>query len=417
MINKNGFHYGWIILLLVVMTVTGALGFARFGYTMLYPPMQQGLSLDEVKASDLQVGNLAGYLVFALFCGMLAAKFGPRIIIAIFLGVVAVAMFLTGLADNFIGALAARTLTGIGSAGANVSAMGLVAAWFSSKRRGLATGIAVSGSSFGLLLTGAFIPRILNSFSESGWRYSWFALSLLTLGFAIVAFVFMKNNPSKLGLAPVGASREEARVPAAKPSSSLGWGRIIKSPTVWHLAFIYVLFGFSYIIYMTFYVRYLSGEAGFLKEDAGFFLALIGGASVLSGLVWGWISDRIGRKYSLAMVFGIQALSYIIFGMERSPFGILASSVLFALTAWSIPAIMAAATGDILGPKLAPATLGFITFFFGIGQMLGPFLGGRVAQAYHSFSLVFIIAGCAAALGAVASLFINSNAVSKPKEG
>ena len=47
---------------------------------------------------------------------------------------------------------------------------------------------------------------------------------------------------------------------------------------------------------------------------------------------------------------------------------------------------MAAAAGDYVGPKLAPAGLGFVTLFFGIGQALGPAPGGYLADV-HSFSL------------------------------
>jgi MFS family permease len=161
---------------------------------------------------------------------------------------------------------------------------------------------------------------------------------------------------------------------------------------------------------MTYYVRYLSGEIGYARELAGFFFALIGACSIGSGLLWGWVSDMIGRKLGLAIVFALQAASYLLFGVWRGGGGILASSILFALTAWSIPAIMAATTGDILGPRLAPATLGFITFFFGIGQVAGPFAGGRIAQALGAFGPVFIIAGCTAFAGAIASLFLPKSA-------
>ncbi len=410
--KKAGIHYGWLILVLAVLTVTGALGFARFGYTMLYPSMQKGLSLDVVQASDLQAGNMIGYLLLALFCGLLATKFGPRIVISIFLVIVALAMLLTGFAGDYPGAFASRVLTGMGSAGANVPVMGLVSAWFAPRRRGLATGIAVSGSSFGLFFTGSFIPPLLAAFPQSGWRYSWFALSVSVLIIAITAFSFIKNNPAKIGLVPIGSAGDKDVKTPGPSTSKIGWGSIIKSFPVWHLAFIYVLFGFSYIIYMTFYVPYLSSEALFSREQAGFYLALVGGFSIASGLLWGWVSDKIGRKYSLAIVFALQAASFILFGITKTQSGIIASSVLFALTAWSIPAIMAATTGDLLGPRLAPATLGFITFFFGIGQVAGPFTAGRIAQATGSFGLAFVIAGCAALTGAIASLTIRNRTAS-----
>jgi predicted MFS family arabinose efflux permease len=404
--EKRHFHYGWIILIVAVIVVTGALGFARFGYTMLLPPMKASFGLDDAQAGDLATGNLSGYLVLALFCGLLASRFGPRVVIGISMFIAAAAMLLTGLSDGFLSAFIARTLAGIGGAGANVPIMGLVTAWFVARRRGLATGIAVSGSSFGLLFTGTILPPILRSFPAHGFRYSWFLLAGTTFVFTVICIVFLRNSPHNMNLEPVGAEKTPPDRTADR-SSSLDWGLIVRTPTVWHLALIYTMFGFSYIIYSTFYVRFLGEEAGFSMEQAGFFWALVGGFSIASGLLWGSVSDRIGRKYGLAIVFAIQAVSFIFFGVWKSPAGALVSSLLFALTAWSIPAIMAATVSDICGPRLAPAALGFITFFFGIGQMAGPFTGGRIALTTGSFTTAFVIAGVAAALGAVGSLFIE----------
>jgi MFS family permease len=176
---------------------------------------------------------------------------------------------------------------------------------------------------------------------------------------------------------------------------------------VWHLSLVYTLFGFSYIIYTTFFVRYLNWEAGFSLEDAGRLWSLIGLVSVASGFLWGSVSDRFGRKYALTGVFFLQCSCYLLFGLWKAVPGYLASSVLFALTAWSIPAIMAALSGDLLGPRLAPAALGFITLFFGIGQALAPFVSGRIADAYGSYTFAFVIAGIASFAGGLLSMLLD----------
>lgn len=51
-------------------------------------------------------------------------------------------------------------LSGLGSGAVNIAIMGLWPAWFAKKKRGLAAGIAVSGSSIGLILTGLFVPSV-----------------------------------------------------------------------------------------------------------------------------------------------------------------------------------------------------------------------------------------------------------------
>ena len=84
--------------------------------------------------------------------------------------------------------------------------------------------------------------------------------------------------------------------------------------------------------------------------------------------------------------------------------GFYLSAVFFGLTAWSIPTIMAATAGDYVGPRLAPAGLGFITLFFGIGQALGPGIGGYLADITKSFQGPFLLAVGVSILGAILSL-------------
>ena len=97
-------------------------------------------------------------------------------------------------------------------------------------------------------------------------------------------------------------------------------------------------------------------------------------------------------------------LAYLILALVKNPAGGYLSAVVFGLTAWSIPTIMAAAAGDHVGPRLAPAGLGFITLFFGIGQALGPYLGGFLADRTGSFTLPLIVAGLVSWLGTGLSL-------------
>jgi sugar phosphate permease len=295
--------YGWVILFMSVVTVLGCLGFARFGYTMILPQMKEGLNLTKTQAGNLATGNFVGYLILAIVGGFLAARYGPRVVIGLSMLLIGVAMFLTGLAPNFQMALMWRTLTGVGSGGSNVPVMGLVSAWFGTKRRGLAAGIAAGGSSVGLAITGPLIPRIIDAYGADGWRYSWYYLGAMTVIIAILCFVLLRNRPEEKGLIAIG-SDESPPLPSQNKSfgsaqdrtSSLQWGLVYKSGAVWHLALIYIMFGFSYIIYATFFADYLTGEAGFTKEAAGWLWMLAGLVSFVSGFIWGTISDVIGRS-------------------------------------------------------------------------------------------------------------------------
>ena len=65
--------------------------------------------------------------------------------------------------------------------------------------------------------------------------------------------------------------------------------------------------------------------------------------------------------------------------------------------------------GDVFGPRLAPAALGLMTVIFGIGQAMGPYLAGALADTSQSFAPAFVIAGAIALiLGAGGSFVLRT---------
>lgn len=402
---RKRLHYGWIVLAVGTLVVFGALGLARFGYTVVLPSMQASLRMDNTQAGVLASANLAGYLALSVIGGALAARFGPRVVIAFGLLLAGSGMLLTGLAGTFLPAALWRALTGIGSGASNVPVMGLLMAWFATRRRGLASGIAATGSSLGLIFVGPLVPRILAVYGERGWRVSWWIFGGLTLGIALLAWFILRNRPGELGINVLGSSTGEVK--PAPHASGLQWGRVYRSIQVWHLGLVYIAFGFSYIIYLTFFTKRLISEAGYSQAAAGALFMTMGWFSLLCGLIWGGISDIIGRKRALTIVYLVHAVSFSLFALWPTPPGLTLSAILFGLTAWSIPAIMAAACGDVLGPRMAPAALGFITLFFGVGQAIGPSVAGAMADASGTFTPAYLLAGGVALLGALGSLILR----------
>ncbi len=398
-LTGSTFHYGWIVLAISTVVVFAALGLARFGYSVLLPPMQIGLRMDNAEAGLLATGNLIGYLALSLAGGALAARFGPRAVITVGLIIAGFSMWMTGQAQAFLPALVWRTLTGIGSGASNVPVMGLLASWFTASRRGLASGIAVAGSSLGIILVGPLVPRYLAAVGDTGWRVSWSVFGVTALLIAIIGYLLLRDRPSELGLGPITAAHDE--VDPVLPQATFHWTHVYRSRPVWHLGVVYIAFGFSYIIYLTFFTKQLIAGAGYSQEAAGTLFMTMGWFSLFCGLIWGTISDRIGRKWSLVLVYLIHGLAFSMFGVASSTTLFTLSAIMFGLTAWSIPAIMAAACGDFLGPRLAPAALGFLTAFFGIGQAIGPSIAGLVADASGSLTYPYLLAGGVALLGAL----------------
>ncbi|MHB9027500.1 MAG: MFS transporter [Candidatus Latescibacterota bacterium] len=393
-------HYGWLVMLNGTLVVLGALGLARFGYTLVLPSMQAGLGMENTQAGALATANLIGYLALSLLGGALAVRFGPRLVIAVGLLLAAAGMVFTGLSGSVLGVAAWRALTGIGSGASNVPVMGLLAAWFSKRRRGLATGVASVGSSIALIALGPTVPLALGKYGDNGWRVCWFLFGGATAVIAVLSWLILRNRPSELGLSPIGESGNSGNNSSPKTGAPR-WGDVYRSGAVWHLGLVYIAFGFSYIIYMTFFFKHLISAGGYSREAAGALFMMVGWLSLFCGLIWGAISDAIGRKAALIMVYCIQGVSFALFGLWTTPAGFTVSAALFGITAWSIPAIMAAACGDTLGPELAPAALGFITVFFGIGQAAGPSVAGAIADLTGSFHPAFLLAGGVAFLGAL----------------
>jgi len=376
-----------------LVAVLGSLGFARFGYSMILPGMKDGLMLTYGQMGLIASGNFCGYMIFAILGGMLASRYGPRIVITTSLALVGVSMLLTGFIESFPQALLLRSLTGVGSGGANAPAMILPAVWLSARRRGFASGVIASGSGIGLVATGFIVPKLNDMFGSEGWRYSWLVLGAITLVLTVFCGVIIRDSP-------VEAASTRGDV------GNLGWRQVSRDWLLWKIGFTYVMFGFSYVIYVTFFGAYLIKEVGFTAQSTGMLWAVVGVLSLASGPLWGHVSDRIGRGYGLALVYFIQSVSFFLFANRGGDEALCASAILFGLTAWSIPSIVAAYSGDHFGPKLAFSAFGFLILFFGIGQALGPFIAGYTADLTRTFTLAFLLCSFAACLGGLLSLIM-----------
>jgi len=430
-----GVHYGWIIVFTGMLVTVGAHGFGRMSYTLILPEMREGLGLTWAQSGLLSTGNFIGYLAFAVIGGFLASRYGARLVISLSLLLMGMSMLLTGAANSLEFAFAMRLLTGLGNGGAYVPAMALGSIWFTMRRRGLATGIVSGGIGIGTLLGGLIVPNILIVYGAQGWSYAWYYLGGLVLLISLINFFLLRDNPEEMGLQQLGASPGEAKEaehkinisslssfsPSYGSSSSgsgiktpaaLQWGLVYKVKEVWYLGLVYFMYGFSYVIYMTFFKAFLSDEIGLSVALSSYIWVLAGGMSIFCGVIWGGISDRLGRKYGAALAYLVLASSYLLFALFDTLAAFYISAILFGFSAWSIPTIMAAAAGDYVGPKLAPAGVGFITLFFGIGQALGPYFGGYLADLTGTFIYSFLLATCVSMLGLLSSLLLK-----KPSTG
>jgi len=261
----------------------------------------------------------------------------------------------------------------------------------------------VSGSGLGILLLGMTLPRVIEACS---WRCAWFMLAAGALGVGVVAALLLRNHPEEMGLQPLGGPVEASQ---SRPGP---WYKLLWEPTLWHLASVYFLCGLSYIVYVTFFTTYLVREVGLSSVAAGRLWAVTGAVSIGAGLLWGFLSDRLGRRLALIAVLTGQALSFLLFANPHSPWAIYLSILLYGLTSGSTTVVVASMAADYFGPRLSPAALGLCTTVFSVGQALGPSLAGSIVDRTGTFHGAWLLVATAAALGAaVAALLPRPRAV------
>jgi MFS family permease len=398
-------HYAWVIAFTGVLVLLLAQGFGRMSYTVILPSMKDGLLLTYTQVGLIGTANFIGYLSMAVAGGFLAVRFGIRKIIFISLLVMGISLFLTGISHSFTSAFIMRLITGMGNGGAVVPMMALTASWFAAAKRGFAAGILTMGTGLGLSIVGVALPHVIAKYSPDGWRYAWFLLGGLVCILSFVCFALLRDNPADKGTAMYGGEEEQR---SYKPVTFFSaWGDVVRDSEIWKLGIVYFMFGFSYIIYITFFVAYLTTEGELTPQNAGGLFGVLGLLSILSGAIWGWISDLLGRRLGSLLAYLTIALSFIIIAWWKNKTGFYVSSIVFGLSLSSIPAIMAAAVGDSVGGRLAPAALGFITLIFGIGQSLGPAVAGWIKDSTGSFAWAFILSAVVSLMGAAGAMLLR----------
>jgi MFS family permease len=393
--HRLPFHYGWLIVFSCILTTFACFGLARFAFGVLLPGMGESLSLSFAQMGYLGTANFIGYLLAVAFTPLCLKRFRPRKTLGASLLLIALTLAGMSQVQGFTAAAILYLLTGVGSGLANISGVVLVAHWFRREKRGRAAGLMTAGSGLAIIFSGWIVPRMTLWWGDDGWRLSWLLFAAIVLVLTMVASALIRNTPEELGLEPAG--RKDCLSEAELIKGNSGSGRALLL-----LGLLYLAFGLTYMVYGTFFVTSLVTEHGFSEKIAGQFWSWVGFFSLASGIFFGALSDRIGRKYGLMLVFTIQTCAYLLAGSGLGQGALMLSVVLYGVTAWSVPAIMAAAVGDYLGVARAAAGFSLITFFFAGGQVCGPALAGIIAGHFNGFAITFLLS---AAITAVAAVF------------
>ena len=373
-------------------------GLARYAYAMLLPAMQSSLLLSYDQTGYIGTGNFIGYLLSVLLVPLALRRVKPRTAITAGLLLISMSLLTISQCTVFWQVLCLYTLAGIGGGFANIPLMLLITYWFHRNRRGRSLGLAIGGNGAGIVLAGILIPYLNRSFGAGGWRVGWLVLGLICLGVTVIAGLLLRNNPAEAGLEPIGEPEH------CQTEQFVGHERARDAALLLRLGLIYAAFGATFMIYGTFLVTTMVREYRFSEATAGFYWSWVGLFSLFSGVLFGGLSDRIGRKWGLALVLLIQTVAYVLVGLKLDGFWLVASIVLYGSAVFAIPAIMTAAIAEYLGLARAAASFATVTLFFAAGQSIGPAVAGILARSSNSFSSAYLLAALLTMLAGLLAL-------------
>ncbi len=399
--SRLPFHYGWLIILAGMLTLFACLGLARFAFGLLLPAMRESLALGYDQMGLISTANFIGYLVSVALAPLSIRRFRPRAVIVCGLLLVALCLFLISRATALWWLVFLYGMAGAGSGFANIPSMVLVSLWFRRSRRGLAAGLMVAGNGVAILLSGLVIPQVNLLY---GWRSSWLLLAVASLVAAIFALIVVRNDPAELGLEPQGRAEPIATAALTGTSS----GRILLQ-----LGIIYAIFGFTYITYGTFIVTSLVDDFGFTEARAGQLWSWVGFFGLFSGVLFGAISDRIGRRNGIVVVYAFFTCAYLLagFGVQLGSWALWLSVLCYGAVLFAVPTIMAALIAEYLGLEKAASGFSILTLFFAAGQILGPGSAGLLAEYCQTFVPSYLVCAGLTGLAILLTLRLKNPAV------
>jgi MFS transporter, OFA family, oxalate/formate antiporter len=413
----------WVVVIGAVM-IQIALG-AIYAWSAFATPLQ-GVKATETTAAIVSQfaftatetqaifsAGLATFAVFTIIGGRLSKKYGPRNIAllgGVLLGIGYI--FASFTADSFL--LKLLSLGIIGGAGIGLAYVVPIAVgvkWFPDKK-GLVSGLAVAGFGFGAFIwilianppsilgfnglitqqTGQFAYTISNV--DAAFRiYGILFLILVAIGSLV-----MINPPEgwkPKGWKPTKEEEANAKKNSLVPKEML---RTRQFYLLWMMFLIGALAGLMVIGNIKIFAEGPDGfqRFGFNQVDAESF-AILGAAiclPIFNGLgriIWGKISDNIGRKKALITMCVFQGIMMLAFYYTTvNPLFFFAVAALIGFNFGANFALFPAATADSFGSENVGLNYGFVFTSYGIGGIVGPILAGMVKDAGLSFLYAFI---------------------------
>jgi len=279
-------------------------------------------------------------------------------------------------------------IIGAGSGGTSiVMGSAVVNRWFQ-QRRGLALGILGAAFSSGQLI---FTPLIMHLNIDLGWRAATLFITVL-LGLIVLPLImiFMADDPVLKGMQPYGASDVAVSVipPDPKPMRSA-----MASSQFWLLAFSFGICGFTTSGLLQTHLISHGIEHGFPEMTMGVSLGIMGATDMIGTVLSGWLCDRFGKRWPLAIYYTLRGVSLMLLPYVESTGQLMAFSVVYGLNWLSTVPATSALTADLFGKQNVGVVFGWICFAHQVGAALASYGAGYLHHLAGNYTIAFMTSG------------------------
>lgn len=393
--------YGFVIVLAALFLDMISAG-VHFTFGIFFTPLSNEFGWTRAAISGAFTFYSLSHGALYIITGRLSDRFGPRpmmIVSGLFFGL---GFFLMSTITSLWQLYFFYFFLAVAQSGCYVPLMSTVARWFD-KWRGLMTGLVLAGGGLGQATFPQISTRLIEGFS---WRHAYIYLAIGVCILVVFWALFLRRDPSKMGLLPYGAEKE---IPGKIKANSLGMSLREAAATryFWLFCMAIVLAQFSIGMMVVHAVPH-GQDLGMTASAAASVVTVFAGCGISARVIFGAIIDRIGGKPVMATACLIIAITLLSLSMTKSIGAFYAISAVFGLGFGGFVASQSPFAAQLFGLKSHGVILGVATFGAALGGGLGPLLAGAIYDATGSYTAAFLTVGCLSLAAFAAVLFLKS---------
>jgi MFS family permease len=376
--------YGWVVVAGAFVVLFVAYG-AQYSFGVFFAALLDEFGWSRASLAGAFSLYAFAYSIMGFPAGRLTDVWGPRRVIVVggcFLGAALAGM--AAVSQLWQPYVLYGVVAAIGMGTAYVPCHATVLKWFV-ERRGLAIGIASSGSSVGTIV---LPPLAQGLVGVTGWRTAYIVFGLGVLVVLSLVALVMRRDPESAGLRPDGGG-----LPGQEPSGGEAWSLrgAARTPVFWLLTAAFSATWLPVFIPLVHLVRF-SQDLGFAPLIGASVISALGLGAVTGRLTMGVISDRIGRRTAVAVGMGLQAAAFMGFVSVQRAGVLFATAFVFGYSYGAVSALFTAMVGDFFGRAHAGTLVGVLFALAGSMAGWGPFIAGAIHDATGSYDVAFLLA-------------------------